>query len=374
MILPIFGIFSEIVATFSQKTLFGYISLIWATIVITVLSFIVWLHHFFTMGSGPYVNSFFSITTMIIAIPTGVKIFNWLFTMYCGRIKLYSPMLWTIGFLITFSIGGLSGVLLSIPPIDFIFHNSLFLVAHFHNVIIGGVVFGCFAGITYWFPKIFGFKLNEQWGIYSFWLWIIGFFVAFMPLYILGCMGMTRRISQNIDYKYHYLLIIAAFGVFIIFLGVLSQIIQLYISIKNRKSNHYIDNTGDPWNGRTLEWSISSPPPIYNFSLHPIVKERDSFWKEKNFRKEKITDIVYHDIYIPHNSYFGVLIGFFSVFFGFSMVWHIWWLSLLSIFFVFLLIIKYSCALDNHSVITKDTIIENEKIFFLNKCKKVKYD
>ncbi|AEH39875.1 cytochrome o ubiquinol oxidase subunit I [Buchnera aphidicola (Cinara tujafilina)] len=370
LVLPVFGIFSEIVATFSKKTLFGYVSLIWATIVITVLSFIVWLHHFFTMGSGPHVNSFFSITTMIIAIPTGVKIFNWLFTMYGGRIRLHLSMLWTIGFLITFSIGGMAGVLLSIPPIDFVFHNSLFLVAHFHNVIIGGVVFGCFAGITYWFPKIFGFKLNEKWGIYSFWLWLIGFFIAFMPLYILGMLGMTRRLGQNIDYKFHNLLIIAAIGVFIIFLGILSQVIQLYLSIKNRRKIDYIDYTGDPWNGRTLEWSISSPPPVYNFSVLPLVTERDSFWQDKNLKSKKNNNIIYEDIHMPCNSNLGILIGFFCILFGFSMVWHIWYLSIFSVFFIFLLFIKHNCTVNKGYIISKSTIEAEEKKFILNNIKK----
>lgn len=371
LILPIFGVFSEIVATFSQKKLFGYISLIWATIVITILSFIVWLHHFFTMGAGSNVNAFFSITTMIIAIPTGVKIFNWLFTMYRGKIKLHSSMLWTIGFLITFSIGGMTGVLLSIPPVDFILHNSLFLVAHFHNVIIGGVVFGCFAGITYWFPKMFGFKLNEFWGKLAFWMWLIGFFLAFMPLYVLGCMGMTRRLSQHIDPEYHNLLLIAAIGVFFIFLGILSQIMQLYISIKNRKSSLYIDYTGDPWNGRTLEWSISSPPPVYNFAIIPYIKKRDDFWYKKMQLKQDFKKLVYYDIHIPNNTSIGFLIGFFSVFFGFSMVWHIWWLSLLSLSIMIFFFIQYSFTFNTEKILSKNIIqnIENK-----NRLKKDTHD
>lgn len=374
LVLPVFGIFSEIVATFSKKTLFGYISLIWATIVITILSFVVWLHHFFTMGSGPYVNSFFSITTMIIAIPTGVKIFNWIFTMYGGRIKLHLSMLWTIGFLITFTIGGMAGVLLSIPSIDFMLHNSLFLVAHFHNVIIGGVVFGCFAGITYWFPKIFGFKLNEEWGRYSFWFWLFGFFIAFMPLYILGFLGMTRRLGQNIDYKFHSLLVIAAIGVFLIFLGVFSQIVQLYLSIKNRNREDYIDRTGDPWNGRTLEWSTSSPPPVYNFSIIPIVTMRDSFWQEKISQDKKEKILTYEDIHLPNNQDLGVLVGFFSLLFGFSMVWHIWWLSFFSIFFIFVLCIRYACTLNDENIISKDIIEKEDKKYILNNTKEVVYD
>jgi len=288
LVLPVFGIFSEITATFSKKSLFGYKSLIWATIVITIMSFIVWAHHFFTMGGGANVNSFFGIATMLISIPTGVKIFNWLFTMYHGRIEFKTPMLWTIGFIITFSIGGMAGVLLAIPGADFVLHNSLFLIAHFHNVIIGGVVFGCFAGITYWFPKAFGFMLNEKWGIIAFYFWISGFFIAFMPLYVLGFMGMTRRLSQNIDPQYHCMLSIALLGTVLIAIGIILQIIQLIVSIYQRKKNY--DLTGDPWGGRTLEWSISSPAPFYNFSKKPKIKKRDNWWyvKNKNIAYKKL--------------------------------------------------------------------------------------
>lgn len=368
LILPIFGVFSEIVSTFSKKSLFGYISLVWATVVITVLSFIVWLHHFFTMGAGSNVNTFFSITTMIIAIPTGVKIFNWLFTMYKGKINLHSCMLWTIGFLITFTIGGMAGMLLAIPPIDFLLHNSLFLVAHFHNVIIGGVVFGCFAGITYWFPKMFGFTLNEFWGKRAFWFWISGFFVTFLPLYILGLMGMTRRLSQNIDSEYKFLLSFTIFGVFLIFLGILCQIIQFVVSINKYKEN--LDVTGDPWNGRTLEWSIQSPPPIYNFSKIPVIYDRDSFWfskKHKLLRKK--FDDNFKNIHIPNNSSFGFFLGSLSLFLGFSFVWHIWWMVFFSILSIIALLTIKSFILDDGYFLKKEDIEEIEK-----KYKKVKDD
>ncbi|WP_340147624.1 cytochrome o ubiquinol oxidase subunit I [Buchnera aphidicola] len=358
--LPVFGIFSEIVATFSKKSLFGYKSLVWATVSITVLSFIVWLHHFFTMGAGANVNAFFGITTMIIAVPTGVKIFNWLFTMFQGRIFLHSCMLWTIGFLITFSIGGMAGVLLSLPPVDFVLHNSLFLVAHFHNVIIGGVVFGCFAGITYWFPKVFGFVLNESWGKRAFWFWITGFLCSFIPLYFLGFMGMTRRLSQNIDLEYHNLLSISFFGVFLILTGIICQIIQFIISFKERKNN--IDHTGDPWDGRTLEWSIPSPAPIYNFSNIPVVEHRDDFWfkKKKLFNNKKT---FFKDIYMPKNESNGFFIGFLSLVLGFSSVWHILWLFLLSLFFIFCFIIIRSFVKKNKLLIKVSMIkkIENLK-------------
>ena len=326
LVLPVFGIFSEVVATFCKKKLFGYTSLVWATVAITVLSFIVWLHHFFTMGSGANVNAFFGITTMIISIPTGVKIFNWLFTMYRGRIEFTSPMLWTVGFIITFTVGGMTGVLLSVPAANFVLHNSLFLIAHFHNVIIGGVVFGCFAGITYWFPKAFGFKLDDVWGKRAFWCWITGFFVAFMPLYVLGFMGMTRRVSQNIDPEFHGWLVVAACGAGLIALGVLCQVIQIVVSIRDREKNR--DLTGDPWGGRTLEWATSSPPPFYNFAIEPKVTGLDAFWEAKADGSAYKKPAQYAPIHMPKNSGAGVIIAAFSVVFGFAMIWHIWWMAI----------------------------------------------
>src|SRR6476619_638566 len=277
LILPAFGIFSEVVATFRDKRLFGYASMVYATVVITILSYLVWLHLFFTMGSGASVNSFFGITTMIISIPTGAKIFNWLFTMYRGRIRFEVPMLWTVSFMVTFVIGGMTGVLIAVPPVDFVLHNSLFLVAHFHNVIIGGVVFGLFAGITYWFPKAFGYRLDPFWGKCSFWFWTIGFYVAFMPLYVLGLKGVTRRLSHFDDVSLRIWLEIAAVGAVLIALGIGSFLIQLVVSFLRRERLR--DTTGDPWNGRTLELSTSSPPPAYNFAFTPIVHEADA-WHE----------------------------------------------------------------------------------------------
>lgn len=326
LVLPVFGIFSEIVATFCKKKLFGYTSLVWATVAITVLSFVVWLHHFFTMGSGANVNAFFGITTMIISIPTGVKIFNWLFTMYRGRIEFTSPMLWTVGFIITFTVGGMTGVLLSVPAANFVLHNSLFLIAHFHNVIIGGVVFGCFAGITYWFPKAFGFKLDDVWGKRAFWFWITGFFVAFMPLYVLGFMGMTRRVSQNIDSEFHGWLVVAACGAGLIAIGVLCQVIQVVVSIRDREKNR--DWTGDPWGGRTLEWATSSPPPFYNFAIEPKIKGLDAFWEAKEDGSAYRQPAQYAPIHMPKNSGAGVVIAALSVVFGFAMIWHIWWMAI----------------------------------------------
>jgi cytochrome o ubiquinol oxidase subunit 1 len=324
LVLPVFGVFSEIVATFSSKRLFGYIPMVLATMAIAVLSFVVWLHHFFTMGAGADVNAFFGITTMIIAIPTGVKVFNWLFTMYRGRVQFPTPMLWTLGFMVTFVIGGMTGVLMAVPPADFVLHNSLFLVAHFHNTIIGGVVFGCLAGFTYWFPKAFGFTLNETLGKCSFWCWLVGFYLAFVPLYILGLMGMTRRLNHYDNPAWHPYLIVAAIGAAVILCGIIFQIAQLIVSIAQREKNR--DLTGDPWNGRTLEWSVSSPPPAYNFAERPVVRSRDAFWEMKQQGAlQKIGKL--RGIHMPRNTSTGLFIGGFSFLLGFGLVWHIWWMA-----------------------------------------------
>jgi cytochrome o ubiquinol oxidase subunit I len=319
LVLPLFGVFSEVVATFSRKRLFGYASMVYATVVITVLSYLVWLHHFFTMGSGASVNSFFGITTMIISIPTGAKIFNWLFTMYRGRIQFEVPMLWTMGFMITFVIGGMTGVMLAVPPADFLLHNSLFLIAHFHNVIIGGVIFGVFAGINYWFPKAFGFKLDSYWGKWSFWLWLTGFYFAFMPLYVLGFMGVTRRMNHFEDPSLQIWFIIAAFGAVLIAGGIAAFLIQIFVSIKRREALR--DVTGDPWHGRTLEWSTSSPPPSYNFAFTPVIHEQDAWWQMKERGAERRTE-GYLPIHMPKNTAAGVYIAGFAFVIGFAMIWH----------------------------------------------------
>ncbi len=326
LVLPAFGVFSEVIATFSRKALFGYKGMVYATACIGVLSFIVWLHHFFTMGSGANVNAFFGITTMIISIPTGVKIFNWLFTMFRGRVHFTTPVLWTIGFMVTFVIGGMTGVMLAIPAIDFVLYNSLFLIAHFHNVIIGGVVFGMFAGITYWWPKMFGFRLNEFWGKCAFWCWFIGFYVTFMPMYVLGFMGMTRRLQSTVNPAYEPLLLVAACGAFIVGAGILCQIIQVAVSIRDRKKT--VDLTGDPWDARTLEWETSSPPAFYNFATLPDVTELDDFWERKQRGEAWPKPAKYTDIHMPRNTGTGVVIGAFSLVFGFAMIWHIWWLAI----------------------------------------------
>ncbi len=319
LVLPVFGVFSEVVSTFSRKRLFGYASMVYATVVITVLSYLVWLHHFFTMGSGASVNSFFGITTMIISIPTGAKMFNWLFTMYRGRIQFEVPMLWTMGFMFTFVIGGMTGVMLAIPPADFLLHNSLFLVAHFHNVIIGGVIFGLFAGINYWFPKAFGYKLDPFWGKCSFWFWLVGFWFAFMPLYILGFMGVTRRMNHFEDPSLQIWFQIAAFGAVLIALGIGSFLVQLWVSYKRREELR--DVTGDPWHGRTLEWSTSSPPPAYNFAFTPIIHEADAWWDMKERNQRRRTE-GYLPIHMPKNTSAGIYLAAFAFVVGFAMIWH----------------------------------------------------
>jgi len=321
--LPAFGIYSEVVATFCKKQIFGYVAMVWATAAITILAFTVWLHHFFTMGAGADVNAFFGIATMIISIPTGVKVFNWLATMYGGRITFSLPMMWTIAFLVTFTVGGMTGVLMSVPGVDFLLHNSVFLVAHFHNTIIGGVVFGLFAGFYYWFPKAFGFKLHEGLGKCAFWCWVIGFYVAFMPLYALGLMGMTRRINHySLASGFHPYLIIAAVGVAIIFAGIIFQAIQVFYSIKHRAE---LKCGNDPWDARTLEWSIPSPPPFYNFAQTPVVHSREPFWdaKQEALQTGPVAKAPhYTDIHMPRNTSMGFLIGVIGGVFGFAMVWE----------------------------------------------------
>jgi heme/copper-type cytochrome/quinol oxidase subunit 3 len=329
LVLPAFGVYSEVVPTFSQKRLFGYGSMVGALLAITVLSFIVWIHHFFTMGAGPEVNAFFGIMTMLIAIPTGVKIFNWLFTMYRGRVQFTTPMLWFLGFVVTFTLGGMAGVLMSIAPVDFQVHNSLFLVAHFHSVIIGGVVFGFFAAFTYWFPKFAGFTLNERLGRYAFSCWLVGFIAAFLPLYILGLMGATRRLDHYEAFLgWQPLFVVVAIGVMIILCGVGFQIAQVVVSILQRKD--HLDTTGDPWNARTLEWSTSSPPPSYNFAVIPEVHVRDAFWAMKQEERSKTEVIPYYAP--PKHSFVGFFIASCGFFLGFGFIWNMMWLVLVSLF------------------------------------------
>ncbi|MEI2385201.1 cytochrome o ubiquinol oxidase subunit I [Breoghania sp. JC706] len=326
LILPMFGVFSEVTSTFCGKRLFGYTSMVYATIVITILSYLVWLHHFFTMGSGASVNSFFGITTMIISIPTGAKMFNWLFTMYKGRIRYDLPMMWTVAFMLTFVIGGMSGVMLAVPPADFSLHNSLFLIAHFHNVIIGGVLFGLFAAINFWYPKAFGYKLDPFWGKISFWCWVIGFYLAFMPLYVLGLMGVTRRMRVFDDPSLQIWFVIAGIGAAVIAVGIGAFLVQLVVSYMKREQLR--DTTGDPWDARTLEWATSSPPPDYNFAFTPVVHDLDAWWDMKQHGyKRPLTG--YKPIHMPKNTGAGIILAGLSLVTGFALIWYIWWLAAL---------------------------------------------
>src|SRR3954465_15348915 len=327
LILPAFGIYSEVTSTFCSKRLFGYTSMVYATIVIALVSWLVWLHHFFTMGAGPTVNSFFSIASMIISLPTRAKVFNWLFTMYRGKIRFETPFIWVVGFIPTFVIGGLTGVLLAVPPADFVVHNSLFLVAHFHNVIIGGVVFGLLAGVQYWFPKAFGYKLDPFWGKVSFWCWLVGFWTVFLPLYVLGLMGVTRRTQHFDDPSVQPYLTIAAIGVCVIMVGILTFVLQLIVSYFRREQLHAF--TRDPWGGRTLEWSPSSPPSPYNFAFTPVVHDLDAWWDMKRRGYERPLG-GFRPIHMPKNTGAGVILAGLSTVLGFALVWYIWWLAILS--------------------------------------------
>ncbi len=361
LILPAFGVFSEIISTFSGKPLFGYRSMVIATMAICILSFMVWLHHFFTMGAGADVNAFFGLMTMIIAVPTGVKVFNWLFTMFGGSVRFEPPMLWALSFMVTFVIGGMTGVLLAVPPADFVLHNSLFLVAHFHNVVIGGVLFGAFAGYTYWFPKAFGFKLDRAWGVRAFWFWTIGFYVAFMPLYFLGLEGMTRRMQHYDVPGWQPWLIVAAGGAFLILLGIVCQIVQIYVSIRDREA--LADTTGDPWDGRTLEWITTSPPPAYNFAVLPDVTGLEVYWdtKQSVLKEGTMPDAPdYEAIEMPRNSPTGVVTAFFATVTGFAMIWHIWWMVVVGLIGAFATFVVFAWRDKMEYEIGRDEVVRIE--------------
>jgi len=332
LVLPAFGIYSEVISTFSGKPLFGYRSMVAATLFICIVSFMTWLHHFFTMGAGGDVNAAFGISTSIIAVGTGVKMYNWLFTMYGGRIRFTTPMLWSIGFMMTFITGGLTGVLLAVPPADFLLHNSMFLVAHFHHVIIGGVVFALLAGIEYWWPKAFGYRLHEGWGKAAFWFGLTGFYVTFMPMYVVGIMGMTRRLQHYDVAAWHSWLLLSSVGVAILIGGAGCQVMQLVVSYLRREELR--DNTGDPWNGRTLEWATSSPPPVYNFAVLRQVRDTEAYWqvKQRAFEQQHMPEEPdYKPIEMPRNSPTGFVCAFFATLIGFALIWHIWWLMIVGL-------------------------------------------
>jgi cytochrome o ubiquinol oxidase subunit 1 len=362
LILPAFGIYSEIAATFSGKPLFGYRSMVFATMVICILSYCVWLHHFFTMGAGADVNAVFGIASMLIGIPTGVKIYNWLFTMYGGRVRFNVPVYYLLGFMLTFTIGGLTGVLLAIPPVDFVVHNSLFLVAHFHNVIIPGVVFAILAGYTYWFPKAFGFTLDERLGKAVFWCWFIGFNLAFMPSYLLGFWGGTRRMQHISDPSWKPWLGVELIGAFVIALGVVLMVWQLFYSIRTREQRR--DLTGDPWDGRTLEWLTLSPPPHYNFAVLPDVHGEEAYWHRKQRaieRDELIPEPNYQPIEMPLNTPTGVIVAFFASVCGFALIWYIWWLAIVGLIGAFAVFVWYAWRDEHEHVIPIEEVRHNAR-------------
>jgi cytochrome o ubiquinol oxidase subunit I len=362
LILPAFGVFSEVIATFSRKPLFGYRSMVAATMAICILSFMVWLHHFFTMGAGADVNAVFGIATMVIAVPTGVKIFNWLFTMYGGRIHYATPLLWSLAFMVTFIIGGMTGVLLAVPPVDFVLHNSLFLVAHFHNVLIGGMLFGGFAGYTYWFPKAFGFRLHEGLGRAAFWFWISGFYLAFMPLYVLGFLGMTRRMQHYDVPAWRPWLLAAAAGAGLIAIGIVLQVMQLVVSIRHRSQLR--DETGDPWDGRSLEWATASPPPAFNFAVLPHVSGEEAYWRIKQRALQQANlgeEPAYQALHMPRNSATGFICAFFATAMGFALIWHIWWLVALAAAGAFATFVVLAWRDEDEYLIAQQTVAQIDR-------------
>jgi cytochrome o ubiquinol oxidase subunit I len=354
LVLPAYGIYSEIVSTYSAKRLYGYLSLVIATMSIAVLSFTVWLHHFFTMGQSALINAAFGIATMLIAIPTGIKVYDWMATMYRGRIRLNVPMIYLVGFLILFVIGGLTGIILASPTVDFQVHNTLFLVAHFHNVLIPGVLFGLLAGYNYWFPKAFGFRLNERLGKITAYLWIVGFMVTFLPLYVVGLMGMPRRSYSYTDPEFVPWLVLAFIGALTILSALLMFLEQLRVSIRDRDQNRV--PYGDPWDARTLEWSISAPPPEYNFAIIPTISKRDAFAEDKIAGEAYPTDGVYEDIKLPKNTPVGILLCVLSGVWMFALVWWIWWLVALVTAAIILLVIVWSFFVDNERVIPAEQV------------------
>ncbi len=328
LVLPASGIWSEIVSTYSAKQLYGYPTLVIASMSIAVIAFTVWAHHFFTMGQSAGVNIVFGIATMIIAIPTGVKVYDWMATLWRGRIRLTTPMVYMTGFFMLFVIGGLSGVILANPTIDYQVHNSLFLVAHFHNVLIPGVLFAVFAGIHHWWPKVFGFRLSEKWGKRAAWLWIIGFCFTFLPLYWLGLMGMPRRAAAFFNPDFIIWEQIAGFGSLIILTALFTTLLCYFVSIRHRQS--LAVPLGDPWDGRSLEWSTPSPIPEWNFPVIPDVYSRDTFSFAKANGQAYLAPKKYEDIEIPNNTSMGFFILLSTTLLGFALIWEIWWLAILS--------------------------------------------
>ncbi|RZF60678.1 cytochrome ubiquinol oxidase subunit I [Sphingomonas populi] len=359
VVLPAFGIYSEVVSTFSSKELYGYTSLVIATMAIAVLSFTVWLHHFFTMGQSPSINAAFGIATMTIGVPTGVKIYNWIWTMFRGEVRFTTPMWYALAFMMTFVLGGLTGIILAFPPLDYVVHNTLFLVAHFHNMLIPGTLYGMLAAYTFWFPKAFGFRLNERWGRISCACWVLGFYLAFMPLYVLGAAGMARRTQAVMETAYRPWLYVAEIGALVLFFAFAALIVQLWVSIRQRDANRVFP--GDPWDGRGLEWSTSAPPPEYNFARRPVVDQPHWFFDAKRKEAPYAPPAEYHDIEMPRNSAVAPIIGIASGAVGFALVWHIWWLAILGMLVVIGTVIARSFVRDTHRIIPARAVERTER-------------
>ena len=354
LILPAFGVYSEVVSTFSSKELYGYTSLVIATMAIAVLSFTVWVHHFFTMGQSANLNAVFGIATMTIGVPTGVKIYDWIWTMFKGQVRFSVPMLYSLAFMMTFVLGGFSGILLAFPPLNYVVHNTLFLVAHFHNMLIPGVLYGMLAAYTYWFPKAFGFRLSEAWGRITWSCWVVGFYLAFMPLYVLGASGMARRTQAIFEPAFRPWLLVAALGALILLTALVSLFVQLWVSIRDRDANRVF--AGNPWDGRGLEWSTSAPPPEYNFAVVPHVHNRDPFYDDLRKGDPYRAPDHYQDIVVPRNSMTGPLVGAFGTALAFALVWHIWWLAIVGLSAIVATVIVRSFARDTERTIRADEI------------------
>ena len=356
LILPAFGVYSEVFSTFSGKVLYGYKSLVFATMTIAILSFTVWLHHFFTMGQSAHINAAFGIATMLIGIPTGVKVYDWLLTMFRGRVRFSVPLVYSLAFMILFVIGGLSGILLANPTIDYQVHNSLFLVAHFHNMLIPGLLFGMLAGYHFWFPKAFGFRLDDRWGMISAICWIIGFTLAFFPLYALGLLGFPRRTVSYFEPMFLPYMIVALLGACVLVAALGALVVQLSVSVRHRKRNRV--TAGDPWDGRSLEWAVAAPPPEYDFALLPVVTGRDAFMRAKETGTAYQRPDTFFDITMPRNSAMGMISCIAGAVIAFALVWHIWWLAVAAGLLVLAAIVARGFARDTHKVIPAEEVRE----------------
>lgn len=366
LILPAFGVYSEVVSTFSTKDLYGYTSLVIATMAIAVLSFTVWVHHFFTMGQSANVNAAFGIATMTIGVPTGVKIYDWIWTMFRGEVRFTVPMLYALAFMMTFVLGGFTGIILAMPPLDYLVHNTLFLVAHFHNMLIPGLLYGMLAGYHYWFPKAFGFRLDERWGRIAFTCWVVGFYLAFFPLYVLGASGMARRTQAIFEPSFLPWLYVAGVGAFVLLAALTSLGIQLWVSIRDRVSLRV--EAGDPWDGRGLEWSVSAPPPEYNFAVLPLIDGRNPFYDHKHDEGQPdpyASPPSYEDIVVPRGSATSVVIGLTAAVAAFGLIWEIWGLTIVALQVIVAAVVLRSFGRNQHRTIPAAEVAREHEAWLL---------